>query len=127
MKKLNVFIAFLIVISFASCERISNKIDRNGSIVGSTAGDWIVIKQSGGVITDVWLLRDVMVQSEDGSDGWLFKDSRGDMVNVSGDTKATRVKSNTSEIFNKYIEYHMEFETLTYQEKLNKEKITASH
>ena len=118
MKKTLLFLVGIIVITFTSCAKWSNEVDRDGSFLGSTTGDWIVIKQSGGVITDVYMLEDVMVQSENNSDGWLFKDQVGNIVNIGGDCKAIRIKGNKAEMFNKYVEYHMEFDSLTYQQRL---------
>lgn len=84
--------------------------------MGSVNGDWVVIKQSGGRITDVFLLESVMVQSEQGSDGWLFLDQDGNPTHIGGDMKAIRVTGNKNQVFRKYHEYHMEFETKTYGE-----------
>ena len=58
-----------------------------------------------------------MIQSEETSDGWLFVDQDGNPVHLSGDMKAIRVAENHV-LFDKYIEYHLEFEIVSYQEKL---------
>ena len=59
-----------------------------------------------------------MVQSEEGSDGWLFLDQIGNPVHIGGDMKAIRVnKGNKEEIFSNYVEYHAEWDTITYQQK----------
>lgn len=84
---------------------------------GATKGDWIVVKQSGGKITDVWKLENEFVQSEQGSDGWLFMDQNGNPVHVGGDMKAIRVNEQKDEIFNSYVEYHMEHDSLNYEQK----------
>jgi hypothetical protein len=110
---LSIVTIFLLNSCASSCQRMK----ANGSIIGTTNGDWIVIKQSGGHITDVYKLEDVMVQSEEGSDGWLFLDQDGNPVHIGGDMKAIRVVTNKKEIFNSYVEYHMEFDTISYQEK----------
>jgi hypothetical protein len=118
MKRLSVFaLALLSALSLSGCEKMFNQMERDGSLIGSTAGDWVVVKYSGGRITDVWKLHNVMVQSEMHSDGWLFKDASGNMVNIGGDVKATRVTSDRS-LFNRYVEYHMEFDLMPYEEKL---------
>ena len=118
MKKFVVILSiFAILVLTNGCAGTCQRIKANGSIVGSISGDWIVIKQSGGRITDVYLLEDRMVKSEQGSDGWLFLDQNGNPVHIGGDMKAIRVTSGKQEMFDKYIEYHMEFETQTYQEK----------
>jgi hypothetical protein len=110
-------IAFVVMSMFSGCARFMNKVGSDGSLIGSTTGDWIVVKQSGGVITDVWKLENQFVQSEEGSDGWLFTDQNGNPVHVGGDMKAIRVKRNKDEIFNSYIEYHMEHDDLSYIER----------
>ncbi|MCC6323615.1 hypothetical protein IT400_02360 [Candidatus Nomurabacteria bacterium] len=102
---------------FSSCARFSNQIDSDGALIGTTKGDWIVIKQSGGVITDVWKLEEQFVQSEQGSDGWLFVDQNGNPVHVGGDMKAIRVNKNKEEIFSNYMEYHMEHDSLSYMQR----------
>jgi uncharacterized protein YceK len=67
MKKLFLFLTVITLLS--GCARWKNKVNANGNIFGSTKGDWVVIKQSGGKITDVWKLENEFVQSENGSDG----------------------------------------------------------
>jgi hypothetical protein len=117
MKRIAVILSiFTILVLTNGCAGTCQRIKANGSLVGSTNGDWIVVKQSGGRITDVFLLENVMVQSEQGSDGWLFLDQNGNPTHIGGDMKAIRVTTRKSEIFAKYHEYHMEFETKTYGE-----------
>jgi hypothetical protein len=115
--RVSMIIALSLMLVLTGCAKLQNQIDRDGALLGSTKGDWIVIKQSGGDITDIWKLEDEMVQSEENSDGWLFKDQNGNIVNVSGDTKAIRVKEKKEEIFARYVEYHMEFDSLSYAER----------
>jgi hypothetical protein len=121
MKKFAVILSiFAILVLTNGCAGTCQRMKANGSIVGSVKGDWVVVKQSGGRITDVFLLEDVMVQSEQGSDGWLFVDQQGNATHIGGDMKAIRVEPrNKQEMFSKYHEYHMEFESQTYQEKYN--------
>jgi hypothetical protein len=110
-------VVFAILVLTNGCAGTCQRIKANGSLVGSTNGDWIVVKQSGGEITDVYKLENVMVQSEQGSDGWLFLDQNSNPVHIGGDMKAIRVTTRKAEIFDSYIEYHMEHETMSYQEK----------
>jgi len=84
---------------------------------GGVNADYIVVSQSGGVIMDVWKLKDVMVQSPDASDGWLFFDSKGTSIYIGGDVKIKRAPP--AEVWDTYKEYHMEYESLTYREKFN--------
>ena len=121
MRKIfGILILFTIMVAFAGCAGTCQRIKANGSIIGSVSGDWIVVKQSGGRITDVYKLEGVMVKSEEGSDGWLFLDQDGNPVHIGGDMKAIRVTTRKREIFAKYHEYHMEFEVQTYQELFGK-------
>ena len=106
-----------VIIIMDSCAGACQRMKANGSFVGSVKGDWIIVKQSGGHITDVFKLENVMVQSEEGSDGWLFLDMNRNPVHIGGDMKAIRVTSRKNEIFSDYVEYHMENETMSYQEK----------
>lgn len=106
-----------VMVTSSGCARSCQRWEANGSIVGSVRGDWVVVKESGGVITDVYLLHNVMVQSEETSDGWLFIDQAGNPVHIGGDMKAIRVTGDHS-LFDKYVEYHIEFDPMTYQEKL---------
>lgn len=105
----------LLCLSFTGCASYWNGVDAKGGMFGSYAGDYIVISQTGGVIADVWVLEHVFVESIENSDGWRFKDNDGNVVYVGGDAKVLRVDSKST--LRQYREYHMEFETQTYQEK----------
>lgn len=117
MKKL--ILLLLVAFALAGCARTELEGDFNGTVWGVTSkrGDFIVISQSGGLIMDVWLMRDSMVKSAESSDGWLFVDGDGVPTTVSGDAKVMRVKDPA--LFDKYHEYHMEFESKTYRELYN--------
>ena len=109
---------FVGLLSFTSCAKLSNKIDANGGLVGSYDADWIIVNRSGGVIVDVYKMTNVMVQSEDGSDGWLFVVD-GNAVHLSGDVKAIRINDQNKSQWNNYHEYHAEFTDKSYNEFLN--------
>ena len=115
MKKM--LFLFFAVLMLTSCAKWHNRVKADGGVFGTYSGDWIVVKQSGGHITDVFKLNNVMVQSEAGSDGWLFVDESGNPIHIGGDMKAIRVNKNKEGIFSKYIEYHMEFDSLSYQQR----------
>lgn len=120
MKKILVYwplIVFvpLVLVTMQGCAGCRNDIASRGGLVGSYAGDYIVISQSGGLIMDCWKLTDVYVESVSGSDGWRFKKTNGDVVFIGGDAKIVRVEDKST--MDKYHEYHMEFEDLTYREK----------
>jgi hypothetical protein len=123
MKKTILFITGLAIllsvvsISLNSCVPTCQKVEVNGSI----NSDWIVIKQSSGRITDIYLLEDTRVKLEQNRDSWLFVDQDGNLVHINNSMKAIKVEPhNKSKMFNKYHEYHMEFETKTYEELYGK-------
>ena len=104
----------------ASCAGTCNRIEADGSIVGSVSAPYVVIKQSGGRITDVYKLDEAYIQSETGSDGWLFLDKEGHPVHIGGDMKSIRFKSTSDSLWEQYHDYHMEFESQTYPELYGK-------
>ena len=121
--KFKIFFSLVVGIALlSSCARLTNRIKSDGQLIGSTKASWVVVKQSGGVITDVWKLDEEFVQSEPNSDGWLFVDKRNNPVHVGGDMKAVRLNHDAQDVLNSYIEYHMEFDSLTYQQRYFLEK-----
>jgi len=107
-----------IVFAVTSCKKTRDKWASQGGIITSHAADYVVISQSGGMIMDVWKLRNVFVQSPDGSDGWLFLDATGNAIYIGGDVKTIRLRKDKS-VWERYHEYHMENEKQTYREKFN--------
>jgi hypothetical protein len=103
-------------VGLSSCARISNNIKRDGSLFGTTTAPYIVIKQSGGKITDVYKLENAYIQSETQSDGWLFVDQNKRPIHLGGDMKSVRLESTADTLWKKYHEYHMEFESKSYQD-----------
>lgn len=103
----------ILALSMAGCASYQNKVARNGGFFGTYNGDWIVIQYSGNAITDVWKLKDRMVQSEEHSDGWLFQDDDGHAVTTGGTTTAIRMSENDA-AWSKYHEYHMTLNGGTY-------------
>jgi hypothetical protein len=103
-----------------SCAQTCQRIKANGSIIGTVSGPWVVIKQSGGIITDVFLLDDALVKSEAGSDGWIFTNKDGNVVHLGGDMKAIRCSNDKLEVFSRYVEYHQDIDRCSYFEKYNK-------
>jgi len=114
MKKL-VVLALLGIVSIGmiGCAKFQNDMKARGGLVGSYKGNYVVISQSGGEIMEVWVLKDVYVNSEENSDGWRFVDDNGNVVFIGGDVKVMRMDSS----MDGYHEYHMEQETQTYREK----------
>lgn len=115
----------LLCFSFTGCASFWNDIDSGKSVFGSYRGDYVVVNATGGVIADVWVLENVLVESEDGSDGWRFKDNDNNMIHLGGDSKVMRIDNKAT--LRLYREYHMEFETQTYQEKFRSLKVAARY
>lgn len=115
----------LLCFSFTGCASFWNDIDAGKSMFGSYRGDYVVVNATGGVIADVWVLENVLVESEDGSDGWRFKDNDNNMIHLGGDSKVMRIDNKAT--LRLYREYHMEFETQTYQEKFGSLKVAARY
>ncbi len=115
----------LLCLCFTGCASFWNDIDSGKSLLGSYRGDYVVVNATGGVIADVWILENVLVESESGSDGWRFKDSDNNMIHLGGDSKVIRVDNKAT--LRLYREYHMEFETETYQEKYGSLKVAARY
>jgi hypothetical protein len=101
------------------CAKTMDQIDAQGGFFTSEKAPYVVIKQSGGIITDVYKLPNAIVQSEQGSDGWLYLDQNNRPVHIGGDMKSIRFKSvpqGVKTTWNCYFEYHREFETKSYEE-----------
>jgi hypothetical protein len=107
MKKL---LLVLLLIPFIGCARWQNDNAARGGIFGSYTGDYIVRNDSGGKIMDIWKLRNIYYSPTDK----LFRDGKGNVVMLGGDIRVTRVYDHDT--WDKYYEYHTEFETKTYQE-----------
>lgn len=90
---------------FASLE---NQIAKDGSLFGTSRGDYIVINSSGDLIMDIYKLKDAYVDSEMSSDGWNFIDNKGNVVMLGGDVKVIRVKDDAT--WDSYQEYHYDLE-----------------
>lgn len=113
MKKLIAII--LIAGALAGCAKLGNQIAADGGLFGDYTGTYIVRNDSGGRIMDVWILRNVIVQSDEHGAGWLMRDNNGNVIHLSGDVKVVRMKGNNEPPAG-YHEYHAEFERKTYQE-----------
>lgn len=120
-----VLLIALLCLPLTGCASFWNDIDAGKSMFGSYRGDYVVVNATGGVIADVWVLENVLVESEDGSDGWRFKDNDNNMIHLGGDSKVMRIDNKAT--LRLYHEYHMEFETQTYQEKFGSLKVAARY
>ena len=120
MKKLIVFLSIVIALIVSSCAQTCQRIAADGGVLGTYEGAWVVVKQSGGIITDVFLLDNALVKSEQGSDGWLFMDENNNPIHIGGDMKAIRCNNEKQAVFSRYVEYHQDVDRCTYIEKYNK-------
>ena len=119
MKMAMLIILLLVaIVSVSSCKKTRDGWKANGGIFFSSAEDYIVISQSGGQIMDVYKLKNEMVQSCSTSDGWLFL-ANGNPIYLGGDVKTIRLRKDDNGLWEKYHEYHMEFESKTYRELYN--------
>ena len=105
-----------LALTSTGCASWWNDVKAKGGIVGSYEGDYIALKQSGGVITDVYKLKDVYAESIEGSDGWRFEDQHGNIVFLGGDVKLTRMTGDNEDMWDRYCEYHQEFQPRTYHQ-----------
>lgn len=104
------------LLTICGCADTLNKSEFNGGLFTSSKADYIVVSQSGGLIMDIWKLRNSFVSSPQASDGWIFTTDEGSLA-IGGDAKVIRIKS--SKVWDTYHEYHMEFESVSYREKYN--------
>ena len=102
---------------FAGCASWRNNVAHKGGLFTEYRGSYVIIDRPGGIITDVWILRDAYVESEKNSDGWRFIDNLGQPVNVGGSAKV--IRANEDELQN-YHEYHIERSLVPYHEYSNK-------
>ena len=105
----------LLLSSVSGCAGCRNDIAARGGLVGTYAGNYVVVNYSGNSIADVWVLKNSYVESEKGSDGWRFTDSDGNIIFIGGDVKVMRIDKDSE--LERWHEYHSEFEARTYQEK----------
>lgn len=127
MNRLLLIVSLLIVSLCLStgCASWRNKIAHQGGFFTEYRGNYVVISESGGIIMDVWVLRDAYVESEKNSDGWRFIDNLGQPTNVGGDSKVIRIK-NEAELQN-YHEYHIERSLVPYHEYKVRASLSSSY
>jgi len=112
MKRTFALIAVSICLAIGCTGRQQNKIAREGGILWSTKGPYVIIDYSGSKIVDVWVLKHEFVSSEENSDGWVFITQEGNVEHVGGDAKITRLK-NAADLA-KWREYHFDLEGGSY-------------
>ena len=119
---LKLLILFFSISNLSGCAKFWDSAAANGGVFASEKAPYIVINSSGGTIQDVYLLNNSIVQSPETSDGWLFLDNQNNPVYLGGDVKTIRLtSSNKSQMFEQYVEFHIEtdgFKYPTYFDKL---------
>jgi len=108
------FLLIFALCLFAGCASWRNDIAHKGGLFTEYRGDYVIVDRPGGIITDVWVLRDAYVESEKNSDGWRFIDNNGQPTNVGGSAKVIRIKS--LEELQNYHEYHIERSLVPYHD-----------
>lgn len=119
MRKLLLGLLLAVIILSVGCAKTWDSAAANGGLFISRKAPYVVISQSGGEIMDVYILQSAIVQSCEGSDGWLFLDEGRHPIFLGGDVKTIRFESTNDLLFKSYHEYHMEDESLTYRELYN--------
>jgi hypothetical protein len=121
MKRLFILLMVCVMVIglFSGCASYENTKKNGGGFFVKTNGDYVIVNSSGGVIQDVWKLKNVLVESASSSDGWIFSDNEGNSISIGGDVKVIRVYDSST--WDKYNEYHYEFENNLYQEKFNQQ------
>ncbi|MHC4297955.1 MAG: hypothetical protein ACYS7Y_11680 [Planctomycetota bacterium] len=80
----------------------------------------VIIRQSGDVITDVWVLPESDLTYDPYREQWVFTDSNSDSIQIPMDVKVIEIwDRNDLEL---YHEYHAEFESEPYRFKYNTDK-----
>ena len=115
-----VMLLLVIIVVGTGCKKARDKWNAEGSFfgIGNSGADYIVVNYSGSIICDVYKLKNEFVQSPENSDGWLFL-ANGNPINIGGDSKLIRCRKSDGGLWEKYHEYHMEFESKTYRELYN--------
>lgn len=121
MKKLILITILLMVtaISFQSCTSQSGKRKATPKPETSLAmeqgvGNYVIIKTSDGYITDCYLLENTEVVIMPTQTRFTDK-SGNEVILVSGDVKF--IKLSTPFLFKAYVEYHIEFDEVSYMTK----------
>lgn len=118
MRKIFIALCLCCLPLMTGCAGCRNDIAARGGLLGSYEGNYVVVNYSGNVIADVWVLKNVYVQSEEGSDGWKFQDEDGNVIRLGGDVKVMRIEKASD--MDKWHDFHSEFESQTYQQKFCK-------
>ena len=105
--------------TLVGCAKWKNDVAADGGIIGSYDAPYIVINESGSEIMDVYKLPSAIMKPEDGGAGWLFIDANGHATHLGAGIKSIRLKNERDPLWDKYHEYHAEFESKTYRELYN--------
>ena len=120
-KKTKLLITLLSLLTLSGCAKFWDSASAKGGVFISEKAPYIIVNSSGGVIQDVYLLDNSIIQSPKGSDGWLFLDNLGQPVYLGGDVKTIRLtKSNKDRMFSQYTEFHILLDGLNYKSYVHK-------
>lgn len=119
MKK-QIWIILIVLAMLANCADTWNKARANGGLLTSSSADYIVLSQSGGKIMDVYKVKDTFISSPSTSDGWILTTSDGNSVFLGGDIKFIRINNTNNKLWDKYCEYHIEFDKTDYNDFCHK-------
>lgn len=93
-----------IVLFIGSFFTASGQMQMAKLMAGSRNGSWLVIDNSGGETLRHWVIEKGYVESSDQSDGWQFRDTKGNLCYVSGDAYVMRITEPLDEFKSRYKE-----------------------
>lgn len=80
-----------VVLFVGSFFTASGQMQMSKLMAGTSNGSWLVIDNSGGETLRHWVIERGYVESSDQSDGWQFRDDKGNLCYVSGDAFVMRI------------------------------------
>lgn len=97
-----------------------NRKATKGGYFTDNKGTYVIEKFSGGVIMDVYIVKDTFVDEIKNSDGFTFIDTDGKGVTIQGDAEAFRINDQSE--LKDYVVYHKSTDLIPYEEfyKANK-------
>lgn len=117
MKNLILFVIMIIMFSCFGCAKTLDSIKAKGGVFGTHRAPYIVVVKEGGVVVDVYKLKNSFVQRES---NYLFIDNNKLPISLEGTIKIIRLKDINCNTWKMYKEYHSDINNLTYQEFLKK-------
>lgn len=89
MKKLLLTTILTTILLTTGCSSFQNSMEKMGK--GMSSSDYIVIMYSGGEVVNWWYIKDKIVNTEEGSDGYFWIDDNR-LRRVSGDVVIEEIK-----------------------------------